>query len=380
MTTELKNAYQHLEAEHAPGQRPSVTAAIVPYTAAPPAAFFLPESFLGKKYDQEAMRIAEDLKLMPLFMRHNANPMGIDAMHGKMKAIMITDYAAYKASVKRVLSEHTIGIDGVANEEALDPVGFVLRQALNNFEVMPKFKYLPTYNRVALGLIDITEGMTASVEHFQNIITNDAVPIVVGSNLVDAKLALLEKINKARRKKGESFNFNDYLIEARAGLVFKSDNILPSSFTKAFKPSASSGLFLEVLITEDDKGKWPEKVGGLMDLQGEALFGRGVQLVVFSPRYGTEITAMLLTAEDSGQALSAIAESFGWEGVLQIPEFPAATGYSMVSALINLREKMREVPFTVDWLSKLGRATEALAKHSDYNHEAEKIIHIFEAE
>lgn len=379
MTTELKNAYQHLEAEHAPGQRPSVTAAIVPYAKVPPAAFFLPESFYDKQYDQEAMRIAEDLKMMPLFMRHNANPMGIDAMHGKMRAIVITDYAAYKASVKRVLSEHTIGIDGVANEEELDPVGFELRQVLHDFKVMHMFKHLPVQGLVALGLVPMPDSLTDDKERFQKIVDNESVPIVKAGTLTEAKQLLLEKIKKAQAKKGESFTLAEYLLEAHAGLVVKLE-LIPSSIAKAFKPSASSGLFLEVLITEGDKGEWPEKVGGLLDLQGEALFARGVQLVVFSPRYGAEVTAMLLTDDDAGQALSAAAESHGWDGVLQIPEFPAATGYSMVSALINLREKMREVPFTVSWLSKLRRATEALAKHSEYNYEAEKIIHIFEAE
>lgn len=139
-----------------------------------------------------------------------------------------------------------------------------------------------------------------------------------------------------------------------------------------------TGLFMEPLNTEPGNDVWPTTVTGLMDLDEDGLYMKYVQVVVFSHRYGAGIVAMMLRSDDSGQALAAVADTPDWESVLQLPEFPAATGSTMVQALIHLREKMRHVAFTTTWLSKLHRATELLAKHSDYNREADKITQIFE--
>lgn len=143
-------------------------------------------------------------------------------------------------------------------------------------------------------------------------------------------------------------------------------------------------LTVEPVVFNADKNlsKFPSTVAGLLDLSAMEIYGAQLHLVVVSPRYHIEGAVAFITpldtAEDMLRILVDFIEPHQWPRLLQLPEFPMGTGECFIEALIDLRTKMRSVPYNSDWCLKLSKACWALQKHCDDSDQTLEVVKIFQ--
>lgn len=125
---------------------------------------------------------------------------------------------------------------------------------------------------------------------------------------------------------------------------------------------------------------YPATVGGLLDADTMVMYGAPLHLLVVSPRYLLQSVAMIAPVDTAKDLLDILVDHIQpdqWPRLLEQPGFPVGSGESFTTALIDLREKMRDVPYSHAWASCLQQACLELVRHCDDKDQTLEIAKIF---